>query len=751
MTHKPQGSLSRIRIIYLATTIFLAALSVFSYVKIKNLIDSSQWVNHTNKVNLCLQKILTAVIDAESNQKSFLLVGDSACLQRRDAAIEVLTTQLQLIEGLTKDNPAQSENIKMLKTGIDEKILSMQLVMSTYSPTEMSIEFKNNIAEGIEKTKNVKSIIRNIADNESRLLKERSEKYKRLASVAPVFIIVLCLGALLILLISYFRISKSFQHSQTLEKAVIDNKIQTEKIKELQKIFAQAPVTIVLYRGANFEVDVINESALHLWGKTYDEVINKSLFDISPELRDVMEPILQHIMQTGEPFVGKEFPAQYIREGRLRSGYFDFSYQPLLDGESNITGIVAVGNDVTEQVLSRKKIEESEHRLRELSLLLEQKVKERTEELAASEKKFYDLFNLSPVCKTLAEVATGNIILVNDAFTQVFGYSRAETINKSSTELGMISPETRKHIINELQTKGRVQNEEYEFIKKSGEKLYALTSAEIITIGNKEFYLGAYNDISDRKKAEKNIEQKNMELEKMNKELQSFAYISSHDLQEPLRKIQTFATRITQKEQDNLSINGREMFGRMQEAARRMQRLIEDLLAYSRTNNAEQKFELTDLNEILDDVKEELKEELKETNALIKTKSLCVVNIIPFQFRQLLNNLIANALKFSSPGQSPVIQIESEIKDGISLHEPKLLPQKSYCHISISDNGIGFEQQYSDKIFEVFQRLHSKTEYKGTGIGLAIVKKIVDNHGGVITARSELDKGARFDIYLPVS
>lgn len=751
MTHKPQGSLSRIRIIYLATTIFLAALSVFSYVKIKNLIDSSQWVNHTNKVNLCLQKILTAVIDAESSQKSFLLVGDSACLQRRDAAIEVLTTQLQLIEGLTKDNPAQSENIKMLKTGIDEKILSMQLVMSTYSPTEMSIECKNNIAEGIEKTKNVKAIIRNIADNEARLLKERSEKYKRLASVAPVFIIVLCLGALLILLISYFRISKSFQHSQTLEKAVIDNKIQTEKIKELQKIFAQAPVTIVLYRGANFEVDVINESALHLWGKTYDEVINKSLFDISPELRDVMEPILQHIMQTGEPFVGKEFPAQYIREGRLRSGYFDFSYQPLLDGESNITGIVAVGNDVTEQVLSRKKIEESEHRLRELSLLLEQKVKERTEELAASEKKFYDLFNLSPVCKTLAEVATGNIILVNDAFTQVFGYSRAETINKSSTELGMISPETRKHIINELQTKGRVQNEEYEFIKKSGEKLYALTSAEIITIGNKEFYLGAYNDISDRKKAEKNIEQKNMELEKMNKELQSFAYISSHDLQEPLRKIQTFATRITQKEQDNLSINGREMFGRMQEAARRMQRLIEDLLAYSRTNNAEQKFELTDLNEILDDVKEELKEELKETNALIKTKGLCVVNIIPFQFRQLLNNLIANALKFSSPGQSPVIQIESEIKDGISLHEPKLLPQKSYCHISVSDNGIGFEQQYSDKIFEVFQRLHSKTEYKGTGIGLAIVKKIVDNHGGVITARSELDKGARFDIYLPVS
>jgi signal transduction histidine kinase len=182
-----------------------------------------------------------------------------------------------------------------------------------------------------------------------------------------------------------------------------------------------------------------------------------------------------------------------------------------------------------------------------------------------------------------------------------------------------------------------------------------------------------------------------------------------------------------------------------------MQRLIEDLLAYSRTSTAEQKFEPTDLNDILKDVKEELKEELKETNALIETKGLCVVNIIPFQFRQLLHNLIGNALKFSSPAASPVIKIESEIKDGASFHESKLLAQKMYCHISISDNGIGFEQQYSNKIFEVFQRLHSKTEYKGTGIGLAIVKKIVENHSGVITAQSELNKGARFDIYLPVS
>lgn len=746
----PDRSLSKIRIIYIATTFFLVALSIYSFVKLKSLIDSSDWVYHTNEVNLSLQKITTALIDAETNQKSFLLIGDSSCLNKRDSAFNILNTQLKFVEHLTIDNLSQSQKLKTLRSAVNEKLISMHKVMNGYAPMQMSTEFKQNIADGITKTRAVKRIINEISDNETRLLQERTQKYNQLATIAPIFIIVLFLGALLILLASYLRINKALQLSLALEKTVIENAVQIEKTKELQKIFAQAPVTIVLYRGENFEVEVINESALKMWGKTYDEVIKKSLFDISPELKEVMLPILNKILQTGAPFIGKEFPAQYYSEGKLRSGYFDFSYQPLKDSEGNITAIVALGTEVTEQVVSRKKIEESEKNFRDLSLSLEQKVKERTEELSKSEEKFYELFNLSPVCKTLSEVPSGKIVLVNDAFTHVFGYSRAETLNKTSIELGMLNAETRKQLIAELAHKGKIQNEEYEYFKKSGEKLFALTSAEVIKIGGKQFYLGAYNDISDRKKAERNIEQKNSELEKMNKELQSFAYISSHDLQEPLRKIQTFATRITEKEQENLSENGKDMFKRMQEAARRMQRLIEDLLAYSRTNNAEQKFELTDLNKIVDDVKEELKEELKEKHAIIETNALCSLNIIPFQFRQLLHNLIGNALKFSKPESLPLIRIESTIAEGSSFKQPKLSPKKKYCHIALSDNGIGFEQQYSEKIFEVFQRLHSKTEYKGTGIGLAIVKKIVENHGGLITADGSLNKGATFNIYIPV-
>ena len=137
--------------------------------------------------------------------------------------------------------------------------------------------------------------------------------------------------------------------------------------------------------------------------------------------------------------------------------------------------------------------------------------------------------------------------------------------------------------------------------------------------------------------------------------------------------------------------------------------------------------------------------------ATIEATELGDANIIPFQFRQLMHNLIGNSLKFSTPDNPPHIKIKSETANGINLQNPHLSPQKKYCHISISDNGIGFESQYSEKIFEVFQRLHGKNEYNGTGIGLSIVKKIVENHEGLITATSELNKGATFDIYIPAT
>jgi signal transduction histidine kinase len=241
------------------------------------------------------------------------------------------------------------------------------------------------------------------------------------------------------------------------------------------------------------------------------------------------------------------------------------------------------------------------------------------------------------------------------------------------------------------------------------------------------------------------LEQKNQLLIKANKELEAFAYISSHDLQEPLRKIQTIASAILAKDADNLSATGRDYFNRMQNAAQRMQKLINDLLLYSRTSIPEAPNGDADINAILTEVITDLEEEILNSKAVITIKSSCNARVVPFQIQQVFMNLINNAIKFSSKERTPKIVIDCEIIENAN----PLWDTDKVFHLSISDNGIGFEQKFTDRIFEVFQRLHEKSEYSGTGIGLAIVKKIVENHNGTISVKSVKNEGTTFSILLP--
>ncbi len=209
-------------------------------------------------------------------------------------------------------------------------------------------------------------------------------------------------------------------------------------------------------------------------------------------------------------------------------------------------------------------------------------------------------------------------------------------------------------------------------------------------------------------------EKQSAELEIANQELLAFNYISSHDLQEPLRKIQTFIFMTV--EEENLSENVKNNLRRIQLAAERMQQLIEDLLAFSKVKTTERKFEKIDLSLIINEVKEDLKDIFKAKHATIEISEMCSVNVIVFQFRQLLYNLISNALKFSKVDDPPIIQIECRIEKGNKLINEKLSPKINYYHVSIKDKGIGFEPKYSEQIFEVFKKLHSKDVYVGTGI-----------------------------------
>jgi len=244
--------------------------------------------------------------------------------------------------------------------------------------------------------------------------------------------------------------------------------------------------------------------------------------------------------------------------------------------------------------------------------------------------------------------------------------------------------------------------------------------------------------------------QQNEILERTNTELASFSYIASHDLQEPLRKILSFTTRILAKDRESFSDQTKDYFSRITSAASRMQNLIDDLLNYSRISITDTELKVTDLNHILQQAKDYLSDIIEETNATIEAQSLPALPVVPFQIQQLFQNLIGNAVKYSKKEVTPAINVTCETIDGKEIDSIEAKPKWKYYQISIIDNGIGFEQEHANKIFELFQRLHGKSEYNGTGIGLAICKKIVQNHNGIITAKGQLNIGSVFNIYFPV-
>jgi light-regulated signal transduction histidine kinase (bacteriophytochrome) len=268
-------------------------------------------------------------------------------------------------------------------------------------------------------------------------------------------------------------------------------------------------------------------------------------------------------------------------------------------------------------------------------------------------------------------------------------------------------------------------------------------------LGVAEKVIGTTRDVTRLREYERGLEGKINELNRSNAELEDFAYIASHDLQEPLRKLTTFSERLQVKFGEVLGNEGAMYLSRIVAATENMRVLIDNLLEFSKTARSPRHFYKTDLNHLLEDVKAELELKIEETGTEISCVGLPVLEVIPSQIKQLFNNLLNNSIKFKRPEAKSLISITCEKLDNIQKKNYNLRIDRHYYKMSFADNGIGFESEYSERIFQIFQRLHGKSEYPGSGIGLAICKKIVDNHNGVIFATAYPKQGAVFIVILP--
>jgi PAS domain S-box-containing protein len=367
-----------------------------------------------------------------------------------------------------------------------------------------------------------------------------------------------------------------------------------------------------------------------------------------------------------------------------------------------------------------------------------------TEAMRKSEEKFERSFHSSPVAIAISTVADGRFIEVNDSYTGLFGFSREELVGHTSLELGMFpDPNARQEIVRHFHAGGGFRDYELRMLAKSGEYRDVLFSTESIEIDSQECMLSILVDFTKLKRAETELQQYADRLKQSNQELEQFAFVASHDLQEPLRKIKMFGSLIQQQLKGHLDGETQDIFQRMLNANERMQAMIDDLLELSRISTKGRSFMIVDLDTVAEEVVSDLEPRILRAGGQVILEKLPSIEADPLQIHQVLQNLISNAIKFNQPGVPPRVKVSGQV-----IKAPTGKGQLAI--IQVQDNGIGFNEEQFEKIMQPFQRLHGRGEYEGTGMGLAIVKKIVERHHGEISAHSAPGKGATFTITLPV-
>ncbi|RYZ62626.1 MAG: PAS domain S-box protein [Chitinophagaceae bacterium] len=541
-----------------------------------------------------------------------------------------------------------------------------------------------------------------------------------------------------------FRVGAENSHKVALLFTDITERKRAEEAllqseENLRNVILQSPVAMAILKGPQFVVELANAPMYELWGRGKNDLIGKSIFEGMPEVRDQgYEELLKGVFTTGKRFTALGKPVTLPRAHGIETVYINFLYEPFREADGSISGVMAVATDVTAQVEAKLKIEESN-------------------------KEFQFVTDFMPQLIWVAR-PDGSYYYYNKQWYDYTGLTHGETEGEGWNNVIHPGDQQRAGELwrHSLET-GEPYEIEYRFRRYDGDFRWFLGRA--LPLKDEEGkilkWFGTCTDIDDQKKAAEIMEQRieertrelqrsNQELSRSNQNLEEFAYAASHDLKEPMRKIQLFSDRLKTTLQEKLSSQDSGMFDRIIHATNRMNTLIDDLLMYSNVSRGAVLEETIDLNQKLSRVLEDLEVEIEEKKALIVVDPLPVVKGHRRQMQQLFQNLIGNAIKYHKPGMPPEVHISCR---RLGPSEQILItterPPGQYNLIEVRDNGIGFEQEDADRIFKIFTRLHGNAEYSGTGVGLSIVKKVVENHNGYIWAESSPGKGAAFKILLP--
>lgn len=518
----------------------------------------------------------------------------------------------------------------------------------------------------------------------------------------------------------------------------------------LQTLFEQAPVgVVVLGPGPDIPFELVNPFYCELVGRTADQLIGKPLLAALPELAGQgFETLLMEVMITGTPYLSGETAVRLVRNGRLETIYVNFVYQPRYGADQTITGVVVIVTDITQAVRARQRVEADERLLNAmirqtpLGVAIFRRPDSVIERANPTVCQIWDRTPKQVVGKPLFEV-------LPEAAGQGF-----EELLASVYETGI--PFEGKELPATIERNGQLETVYFDFVYEplpeadgSIERIMV-----VATDATKAREARRLLEESERRyrqlttELEERVKERTLDLERSNLDLMQFASVASHDLKEPLRKVQIFGTRLEGMLAGRLNEEEADLFRRLVGATARMQALVGDVLRLSILSNQTIGFEPVVLNTTIDRIRDDLEVVIHERGAELTTESLPTVLAAQGQMHQLFQNLISNALKFNT-NPVPAVRVEPvPLTDTVA--DELGLPTRDYDVIAVSDNGIGFNAKDKDKIFDMFQRLNGRSQYAGTGIGLTIVRKIVENHRGFIDVRSEPGRGTTFRVALPV-